>query len=232
MVRMLPLAVLSGVRRAPGFREGVASHHARPAGRRRTTWRGLVGLCLALLFPVEGCGTQAPSATSPGPAPGADQRPYRRGVWLLLDSGENRHACQSGGLGRYRYIVVQWYMTRDAACPLQRIKAANPSAKVLAYQNIGAMIAGPHTDGRPSTCITQEEAAAHDAATPGDAWRGSRPTATTASSATTSTSIRAMGWERAAVRRSPSTPPTPPTAMPWSRRCAASALARRGSACR
>lgn len=171
MVRTLPLAVLSGVRGAPGFREGVASHHARPAGRQRATWRGLVGLCLALLFPVEGCGTQAPSATSPGPAPGVDQRPYRRGVWLLLDSGENRHACHSGGLGRYRYIVVQWYMTRDAACPLQRLKAANPSAKVLAYQNIGAMIAGLHTDGRPSTCVTQEEAAAHDAATPGDAWR-------------------------------------------------------------
>ena len=151
----------------------MTDHRARPAGQQRATWRGLVGLCLVLLLTAGGCESRAPSAPGSGPAPGADARipgPYRRGVWLLLDHGENRHACHGEDAGRYRYIVVQWYTTRDAACPLERIRAANPGAKVLAYQNIGAMIAGPHTDGRPSTCVTQEEAAAHDAAAPGDAW--------------------------------------------------------------
>lgn len=131
---------------------------------------GLLRLCLLLLLIVGGCETQAPSATGRGPTTGIDASPYRRGVWLLLDQGENRHACGSFGAGRYRYIVVQWYATRDAACPLERIRAANPGAKVLAYQNIGAMIAGPHTNGRPSTCVTQEEATAHDAAAPSDGW--------------------------------------------------------------
>jgi hypothetical protein len=141
------------------------------ARRQQATWRGLARLCLVLLLTVGGCETQAPSATRREPAAGVDASPYRRGVWLLLDQGENRHACDSSGVGRYRYIVVQWYATRDAACPLERIRAANPGAKVLAYQNIGAMIAGPHTNDRPSTCVTQEEAAAHDAAAPGDAWQ-------------------------------------------------------------
>jgi hypothetical protein len=151
-----------------GLRDGLTSHLTCPARQPRATRR--VGLCLVLLLAMGGCGTQAPPAAAPHTAPGSDQRPYRHGVWLLLDPGENRHACRSGGVGHYRYIVVQWYTTRDAACPLERIKAANPSAKVLAYQNIGAMIAGPHTDGRPSTCVTQEEAAAHDAAAPDHAW--------------------------------------------------------------
>jgi Hypothetical glycosyl hydrolase family 15 len=140
--------------------------------RRQATWRGLVCLCLVLLLTVGSCETQVPSATRRDPAADVDASPYRRGVWLLLDQGENRHACDGSDVGRYRYIVVQWYATRDAACPLERIRAANPGAKVLAYQNIGAMIAGPHTNDRPSTCVTQEEAAAHDAATaPGDAWQ-------------------------------------------------------------
>jgi len=126
-----------------------------------------------LLLAAGGCEARPPSAPGPGTGPGADPRvpgPYRRGVWLLLDQGENRHACDGGGAGRYRYIVVQWYTTGDATCPPGRIKAANPGAKVLAYQNVGAMIGGPHTDGRPSSCVTQEEADAHDAAAPRDAW--------------------------------------------------------------
>jgi hypothetical protein len=137
---------------------------------RPTTWRGIAGLCLVLLLTVGGCGVQAPPVPDPGPPSGADTRPYRRGVLLLLDPGENRHACRHGGPSRHRYIVVQWYATRDATCPLERIRAANPGAKVLAYQNIGAMVDGLHTDGRPSPCVTQEEAAAHDAVAPGDAW--------------------------------------------------------------
>ena len=100
----------------------------------------------------------------------AEGRPYRRGVWLLLDAGEQRHACDNPVRGRYRYIVVQWSVTNDPDCSLKRIRAANPDAKVLAYQNLGAMIAGPHTDGRPSTCVTQEEAAANDAAEPAASW--------------------------------------------------------------
>jgi len=158
----------------------VTGHLAHPAGRRPAARPGLVGRCLLLLLlAVSGCDAAPQRPPGLRPAGGADThgpQPYRRGVWLLLDAGEHRHACRGPGIGHYRYIVVQWYATRDTGCPLERIKAANPRAKVLAYQNIGAMIAGPHTDGRPSTCVTQEEAAAHDAVAPADAWHVHDPT--------------------------------------------------------
>jgi hypothetical protein len=143
-------------------------------------WLALAGLgCLALVLVLAAGVATRPrpgSAGAGGPAPTAPAAPvggdatYRRGVWLLLDHGEHDSACRGRARAHYRYIVVQWNATNSADCPLERIKAANPTAKVLAYQNLGAMIAGPHTDGRPSTCVTQEEAAEHDAAAPGDSW--------------------------------------------------------------
>lgn len=148
------------------------------AGVHRRAWlasAGLGSLLLLLLLVAHGLVSSQPPER--GPAAGAHPQhpqnptPYRRGVWLLLDAGEQRRACHRQTAEHYRYIVVQWYAKNDSRCPLQRVRAANPRARVLAYQNLGAMIAGPHTDGRPSTCVTQEEAAAHDAATPRDSWR-------------------------------------------------------------
>lgn len=149
------------------------------AGMHRRAWLALIGLVplllLMLLLALHGLVFKQPAG--PGAAVGVEPhrlqgaRPYQRGVWLLLESGEQRRACQRQIAEHYRYIVVQWYTRNDPRCSLERIRAADPHTRVLAYQNFGAMIAGPHTDGRPSTCVTQEEAAAHDAATPGDSWR-------------------------------------------------------------
>jgi len=145
---------------------------------RRRAWLGLAGfasLLLFLLLVTDGLVSRQPAER--GPVAGThpqrlqDASPYRRGVWLLLNPGDQRRACQRQTTEHYRYIVVQWYTKNDPRCPLGRIRAVHPHAKVLAYQNLGAMIGGPHTDSRPSTCVTQEEAAAHDAATPGDSWR-------------------------------------------------------------
>jgi hypothetical protein len=159
------------------------------AGVHRRAWlvfAGFASLVLLLLLAAHGLAPRHPAerAQTPGARPQRpeqpqrpqDASPYRRGVWLLLEPGEHRSACHRQTAEHYRYIVVQWYTRNDPSCPLQRIRAANPHASVLAYQNLGAMIAGPHTDGRPSTCVTQEEAAAHDAATPDDAWRLHDPT--------------------------------------------------------
>jgi Hypothetical glycosyl hydrolase family 15 len=147
------------------------------AGAHRRAWLTLAGLVSLLLLLPAACGLVSRQPAERGPVTGAqsprlqDASPFRRGVWLLLEPDEQRAACQRQRPEHYRYIVVQWYTRNDSRCPLERIRAAHPHARVLAYQNLGAMIAGPHTDGRPSTCVTQEEAAAHDAATPGDSWR-------------------------------------------------------------
>jgi hypothetical protein len=164
----------------------VIARRSRAGGPRRAALLALTGLgCLLLLAAAVLVAGGAASRQRPGPAAGpgptrgtvpavgapAGDEGYRRGVWLLLDHGEHRNACRSPVRSHYRYIVVQWNVTHDAACSLERIRAANPEARVLAYQNLGGMIAGPHLDGRPSTCVSQEEADEHDAAAPGDSWR-------------------------------------------------------------
>jgi hypothetical protein len=151
-----------------------------PVPDRRPAWRsrvaGLVALVSSVALVAALLSTVSAAWNAKIRRDAADRlalvpaRPFARGVWLLLGPRDNRSACDAPGTGHYRYIVVQWYATHDPACPLARIRAANPGAKLLAYQNIGAMIAGPHVDGRPSTCVTQEEAAAHDRKAPGDAW--------------------------------------------------------------
>ena len=143
-----------------------------PAGEHRRGWLVFVGaaaLLVLLLLAASLVGRPSPAR---GPAVGSSRQAsgsYRRGVWLLLDADEQRHACTPTAR-HYRYIVVQWYARHDRRCPLDRIRSANPDAKVLAYQNLGAMIRGPHTHHRPSTCVTQEEAAAHDRASRRDSW--------------------------------------------------------------
>ena len=145
------------------------------AGARRRAWLAVAvvaSLLLLALLVANGPLSRRPAERVPGAGTHPqDAGPYRRGVWLLLEPGEQRRACEPGMAGHYRYIIVQWYAQADPRCSLERIRTLNPRARVLAYQNLGAMIAGPHTDGRPSTCVTQEEAAAHDASVPGDSWR-------------------------------------------------------------
>ena len=145
------------------------------AGEHRRAWLVLacVASLLVLLILAAKSVVDKPSVgRGPAIGPSSSQAAgsYRRGVWLLLDADEQRQACTHQSHGHYRYIVVQWYARHDRRCPLELIKKASPRAKVLAYQNLGAMIRGPHTDGRPSTCVTQEEAAAHDVHARGDSW--------------------------------------------------------------
>jgi hypothetical protein len=88
---------------------------------------------------------------------------YDRIVGLFIGSGENARLCDGSTPGdKYAYIVVQWYTTRHATCGMSQWRLRYPHAKILAYQNFGAMIAGPHTDNRPTTLVTQEDAAAHE----------------------------------------------------------------------
>jgi hypothetical protein len=155
-------------------------HPVQPVRDRRASWRSRtaalavlvssVTLVTALLSVVSAAWDAEIRGDAADPLTRVPSGPYQRGVWLLLGPRDNRSACHAAAAGHYRYVVVQWYATHDRACPLWRIRAANPGAKLLAYQDIGAMIAGPHTDGRPSTCVTQEEAVAHDRQAPGDAW--------------------------------------------------------------
>jgi hypothetical protein len=67
---------------------------------------------------------------------------------------------------KYSYIVTHWNI---GPANLTAIKARHPNAKILAYQNLGGMIAGPHSNSRPTTLVTQEEAVTHG--TGGDDWR-------------------------------------------------------------
>jgi hypothetical protein len=101
------------------------------------------------------------TVSSPQPATAAQPR-YNRIVGFFIDKGEHSRLCDGSTPGdKYAYIVVQWFTTREA-CGMTQWRRKYPHAKILAYQNFGAMIAGPHHDNRPSTLVTQEEAATHE----------------------------------------------------------------------
>jgi Hypothetical glycosyl hydrolase family 15 len=101
----------------------------------------------------------ATTTTAPVPAPA---RPGI--VGLFIGSGANARLCDGSTPGGdvYGYIIVQWSMARDSTCGMTEWRARYPQARILAYQNFGAMIAGPHSDNRPSSLVTQEDAAAHE----------------------------------------------------------------------
>jgi hypothetical protein len=106
----------------------------------------------------------APTTVS-SPQPAAAARPrYNRIVGFFIGKGEHLRLCGDGSTpgDKYAYIVVQWHMTRQASCGMRQWRLKYPHAKILAYQNFGAMIAGPHHDNRPSSLVTQEDAAAHE----------------------------------------------------------------------
>jgi hypothetical protein len=105
-------------------------------------------------------GGAATTVTSTQPAPPPS---YNTMVGYFIGSGENARLCDGSTPGdKYAYIVVQWYTTRHATCGMSQWRLRYPHAKILVYQNFGAMIAGPHTDNRPTTLVTQEDAAAHE----------------------------------------------------------------------
>jgi hypothetical protein len=113
--------------------------------------------------------TTAPTTTRPAPTTvsspqAAAARPsYNRMVGFFIGKGEHFRLCDGSAPGdKYSYIVVQWYMTRQASCGMRQWRLRHPQAKILAYQNFGAMVAGPHHDKRPSSLVTQEAAAAHE----------------------------------------------------------------------
>jgi putative glycosyl hydrolase-like family 15 (GHL15) protein len=107
--------------------------------------------------------TRPVPTTGSSPQPAATQPRYNRLVGFFPGKGEHLRLCDGSTPGdKYAYIVVQWYTTRDATCGMTQWRRRYPHAKILAYQNFGAMIAGPHHDNRPSTLVTQENAATHE----------------------------------------------------------------------
>jgi Hypothetical glycosyl hydrolase family 15 len=113
--------------------------------------------------------TTAPPTTRPAPATVSSQRRaataqprYNRIVGFFTGKGEYARLCDGSTPGdKYAYIVVQWATTREP-CGMTQWRRRYPHAKILAYQNFGAMIIGPHHNKRPSSLVTQEDAAAHE----------------------------------------------------------------------
>jgi Hypothetical glycosyl hydrolase family 15 len=84
---------------------------------------------------------------------------FNRLLGQFTDSGEAAQLTDGTvPADAYAWLVVHWSV---AGATLDAIKATHPHAKVLAYQNLGGMIAGPHTNSRPTTLVTQEEADTH-----------------------------------------------------------------------
>lgn len=138
---------------------------------------GLVGALSAMLgcggWAMAGAAQASPSTPSPlilptAPSAAASTPPFGHGMALFLGWDHRNLACESPGAGHYAYITIQWYMATDTSCSLAQIHADNPGAKVLAYQDFGAMISD--TSGVPSTGVTQQQANAHDKANPQDSW--------------------------------------------------------------
>ena len=121
---------------------------------------------------------KAPGDTSITRVQAPPGSPYRSlGFYFLDSSGSGDPTGLVDGSvppDKFAHIVVQQYVAGNTIGPgattLAAIRAAHPSSKVLAYQNLGCMIAGPHSNGRPTTLVTQEDAAAHEAAFPADSW--------------------------------------------------------------
>jgi Hypothetical glycosyl hydrolase family 15 len=128
-------------------------------GKATTTTAGTTTTTTAETTTTSGT-TTTTTTTTTTPAPS----PARPGiVGIFIGSGANAQLCDGSTPGDvYSYIIVQWSMTRDSSCGMTQWRARYPRARILAYQNFGAMIAGPHSDNRPSALVTQENAAAHE----------------------------------------------------------------------
>lgn len=73
-------------------------------------------------------------------------------------------------IGKVQLIVVHWNVAGITG-RLEAIRDAHPNAMIAFYQDPMALIAGPHTNNRPTCSVTQEQAASHDAIAPTDSWR-------------------------------------------------------------
>lgn len=93
---------------------------------------------------------------------------YNRLVGFFTDTDEWQELLDTTLCppNKYAYIVVHWNISATA---LSQIQTQHPNSKILAYQNLGGMIAGPHSNSRPTSLVTQEEATAHG--TGADDWR-------------------------------------------------------------
>lgn len=102
--------------------------------------------------------------------PATIRDPYNKIVGYYTDTDEHYNLTDATvePLGKILYASLHWNVAGIAG-RIAAIKAANPGIKLLAYQNLGGMIAGPHTNNRPTTLVTQEQAAAHG--TGADDWR-------------------------------------------------------------
>lgn len=95
---------------------------------------------------------------------------YNKLIGFFTDTDEHYQLTDPATVptGEFAYVSLHWNVAGIAG-RIAAIRAANPGVKLLAYQNLGGMIAGPHTNNRPTTLVTQEQAAGHG--TGGDDWR-------------------------------------------------------------
>jgi hypothetical protein len=137
-----------------------ATTRAAPTSRAMTTSVSTTRATTTTTAPPR---TRPVPTTVPSPQAAAAQPSYNRIVGFFIGSGESSRLCDGSAPGdKYAYIVVQWYTTRQASCGMTQWRVRYPHAKILAYQNFGAMIAGPHHDNRPTSLVTQEDAATHE----------------------------------------------------------------------
>ena len=138
--------------------------------RRSTTWmpgRGPGGLF-----------AKSPGDTSTTRVQAPPGSPFRSlGFYFLNSSGTGDPTALIDGSvppDKFAHIIIQQYVAGNVPQPgvtsLAQIRAVHPSAKVFAYQDLGGMIGGTPTNGRPTTLVTQQDSAAHEAAFPGDSW--------------------------------------------------------------
>lgn len=80
----------------------------------------------------------------------------------------NEHLVLTDGTvpqNKYKYIICHWNI---GSARRAEIQAYHPASTLLAYQNFGAMLFGPHPLGKPTVLVTSEEANAHGVGA--DSW--------------------------------------------------------------
>lgn len=105
--------------------------------------------------------TTAPPTTTTNPPAAADSP----NLWgIFIDTDAYKALCDSTKTptNAYSHIMVHWHAAIDSTCGMSQWRQRFPKAKILAYQNLVMMIAGPHSPGRATTLVTQEEADAHE----------------------------------------------------------------------
>lgn len=97
--------------------------------------------------------TTSTTTTTLPPTP----RPFRSGLLTAIDTTAGNLPCSGPGVGHWGVVIIHWHRFNDT-CGLLQIRQRNPGVKIYAYQNFGAMLAGPHNENRPTSCVTREQA--------------------------------------------------------------------------